>query len=54
MKGLWFPLLTNLSNLVMEKRKVIQVKAFQVFFKVINTQQGNEDFTQEFWKEIFS
>lgn len=24
MKGLWFPILTNLTNLVMEKRKGIQ------------------------------
>ena len=23
MKGLWFPILTNLTNLIMEKRKVI-------------------------------
>ena len=52
MKGLWFPILTNLSNLVMEKRKIIKDKAFQVFFRIINTH--NEEFTDEFWKEIFS
>lgn len=27
-KGLWFPILTNLTNLIMEKRKDIQDKAF--------------------------
>lgn len=28
MKGLWFPILTNLTNLIMEKRKDIQDKSF--------------------------
>lgn len=28
LKGLWFPILTNLANLVMEKRKGVQEKSF--------------------------
>lgn len=36
MKGLWFPILTNLTNLIMEKRKEIQEKAFFVLFKILN------------------
>jgi hypothetical protein len=50
LKGLWFPILTNLTNLIMEKRKEIQDKSFQVFFKVFN--DYSSDFTEEFWKEV--
>jgi hypothetical protein len=52
MKGLWFPILTNLTNLIMEKRKEIQEKSFSVLFKIFN--EYNHDFNLEFWKEILS
>lgn len=52
MKGLWFPIMTNLTNLIMEKRKDIQEKSFAVFFKIFN--DYNTDFTLDFWKEILS
>jgi hypothetical protein len=52
MKGLWFPILTNLTNLIMEKRKEIQDKSFSVLFKIFN--DYNTDFTLDFWREILS
>lgn len=52
MKGLWFPILTNLTNLIMEKRKEIQDKSFIVLFKIFN--DYSSEFTLEFWKEILS
>jgi len=51
-KGLWFPILTNLTNLIMEKRKDIQEKAFNVLFRIMN--DFNQDFNLEFWKEILN
>lgn len=52
MKGLWFPILNNLTNLIMEKRREIQEKSSSIFFKVFN--EYGVDFSLEFWKEILS
>ena len=51
-KGLWFPILNNLTNLIMEKRKEIQEKAFAVLFKIFN--EYRQDFYLEFWREILN
>ena len=51
-KGLWFPILTNLTNLIMEKRKDIQEKAFNVLFRIMN--DYDQDFNLEFWKDILN
>ena len=51
-KGLWFPILNNLTNLIMEKRKEIQEKAFAVLVKIFN--EYRHDFYLEFWREILN
>lgn len=50
LKGLWFPILNNLTNLIMEKRRDIQEKSSALFFKVLNSYSG--DFSLEFWREL--
>ena len=52
LKGLWFPIMNNLTNLIMEKRRDIQEKSSIIFFKVFN-EYGTE-FSLDFWKEILS
>lgn len=52
LKGLWFPILTNLTNLIMEKRRDVQDKSSQIFFRVFN--HYGSDFTLDFWKEILT
>jgi hypothetical protein len=51
-KGLWFPILNNLTNLIMERRREVQEKSTVLFFKVLN--KFSSDFTLEFWREILS
>jgi hypothetical protein len=52
LKGLWFPILNNLTNLIMERRRDIQEKSSALFFKILNVYSG--DFTLEFWREIMN
>ena len=52
MKGLWFPIMNNLTNLIMEKRKEIQEKSSALFFKILN--RYSSEFSLEFWREILS
>lgn len=51
-KGLWFPILNNLTNLIMERRREVQEKSTALFFKVLN--RFSQDFTLDFWREILS
>lgn len=51
-KGLWFPILTNLTNLSLDKANENQDDSLEFFFQVL--QQGVDVFTLEFWQEIFS
>ncbi len=50
LKGLWFPILTNLTNLMMEKRKDIQQKAFAVFFRLL--EDNCHKFSDSFWADL--
>lgn len=52
LKGLWFPILNNLTNLIMERRKDIQEKSSALFFKILNVYSA--DFNLEFWREIMN
>jgi hypothetical protein len=52
LKGLWFPILNNLTNLIMEKRRDIQEKSSQIFFKIFHNYSA--DFSIEFWREILN
>lgn len=53
LKSLWFPILTNLTNLIMEKRRDIQEKSLHVFFdKIFN--EYSVDFTLDFWRDVLS
>jgi hypothetical protein len=51
LKGLWFPILNNLTVLIMERRRDVQEKSSALFFKLLN-RYGHE-FSLEFWREIF-
>ena len=51
-KGLWFPVLTNLTNLALDKNNDNQQESLEIFFQVL--QQGDEIFSLEFWQEILS
>ena len=51
-KGLWFPILTNLTNLSLDKANENQIESLNIFFQVL--QQGVDFFDLEFWKEILS
>jgi DNA mismatch repair protein MutH len=52
MKGLWFPILNNLTNLIMERRRDIQEKSSALFFKILNSY--STDFNLDFWREIMN
>jgi hypothetical protein len=52
LKGLWFPILTNLTNLIMERRRDLQEKGSSLFFKILN--HYTSDFDIEFWREILN
>lgn len=52
MKGLWFPILNNLTNLIMERRRDIQEKSSALFFKILNSYSA--DFNLDFWREIMN
>lgn len=51
-KGLWFPIMTNLTNLVLDKANENQHETLEILFQVL--QQGVEIFSLEFWREILS
>jgi hypothetical protein len=46
-KGLWFPILTNLTNLSLDKANGHQQESMDIFFEVL--QQGVDIFSLEFW-----
>jgi len=50
LKGLWFPIFTNLTNLVLEKRKELQDHAFDLLFKLFK--QNCTNFNETFWNDI--
>lgn len=52
LKGLWFPIMNNLTNLIMERRKEVQEKSSVLFFKILNNYSG--DFSLDFWREILN
>lgn len=51
-KGLWFPILTNLTNLSMDKNLDNQTFSVEILFQVL--QKGVEVFDLSFWREILS
>jgi hypothetical protein len=52
MKGLWFPILTNLTNLSMDKNLDNQAFSIEILFQVLN--KGVDVFDLNFWREILS
>ena len=51
-KGLWFPVLTNLTNLSLDKANEHQLETLDIFFRVL--QQGVDIWKLDFWREILS
>jgi hypothetical protein len=51
-KGLWFPILTNLTNLSMDKNLENQTFSVEILFQVL--QKGVDVFDLSFWREILS
>lgn len=51
-KGLWFPLLQNVSNLVIDKQPEKQTRAMQNLFAIMERATLSNSFL--FWREVFS
>ena len=52
LKGLWFPIMTGLTNLSLDKSSDKQTTSISVFFQVLK--QGVGEFSVTFWHEILS
>ena len=52
MKGLWFPILTNLTKLMMENSSEQKLFSMEIFFRVLD--HGIDAFDLNFWQEILS
>jgi hypothetical protein len=47
LKGLWFPVMTNLTNLSLDKSSDNQTTSISIFFQVLK--QGVSEFNLQFW-----
>ena len=53
MKGLWFPIMTNLTNLAMDTQNVDnKILSMETLFQVL--EHGIQAFDLNFWREILS
>ena len=53
MKGLWFPIMTNLTNLAMDNQNIEnKVFSMEILFQIL--EHGIQAFDLNFWREILS
>jgi hypothetical protein len=52
LKGLWFPMITNLTNLLLDRSVDNQKKALRTLFAVL--EKATLKMPLKFWREVFS
>ena len=52
LKGLWFPILTTCTNLVMDRQSNLQKEGLDCFFRILDRAAGH--FEPALWNEILS
>jgi hypothetical protein len=52
LKGLWFPILTTCTNLVMDRSSHLQKEALDTFFSILDCAVSH--FSADLWREVLS
>lgn len=51
-RGLWFPLLSGLAALVLDRREELQKKGIETLYNILQTY--NDRFSDKLWGDLFS